>query len=359
MDYLYNEGIAIVIFGYPAWKWLLASAIVCLFYFFSTFVKNFAEKKLHDFSKKTDTNIDDYLYEILSSVSRIFIFTFSLYLGVTLVGVGKNVHEAISNLFLLIFFWQVAKWAILISKILFTRYKEHKTDQADMHAVSAINGLTALTRFIIWTIFLMLALDNLGVDITALVAGLGIGGLAIALAAQSILGDLFASLTIMIDKPIAIGDYVVVDNFMGNVKAIGIKSTKLESITGEEIIISNSDLLNSRLRNYHQSRMKQRRSSIKIGIVYETDFNKLKKVQDILKEIVKSNPQTEYIRAVFVNFGDFSLDFELTYNVLSPDYETLTEINHEIRLKIFETFEKEKLQFAYPTRTLHITKNTN
>ena len=122
MDYLYNEGIAVVIFGFPAWKLLLASALVCLFYFFSTFVKNFAEKKLHVFSKKTNTNIDDYLYEILSSVSRIFIFIFSLYLGVTLVGVGKNVHEAISNLFLLIFFWQVAKWAILISKILFTKY---------------------------------------------------------------------------------------------------------------------------------------------------------------------------------------------------------------------------------------------
>ena len=102
--------------------------------------------------------------------------------------------------------------------------------------------------------------------------------------------------------------------------------------------------------------MKKRRSSMKIGIVYETDFNELKRIQEILREIVKSNPKTEYIRAIFTNFGDFSLDFELTYNVLSPDYETLTEINHEIRLKIFETFEKEGLRFAYPTRTVHLAK---
>jgi small-conductance mechanosensitive channel len=357
MNYLFNEGIAIVLFGYPVWKWLLAILITSLFYLLTTFLKNFAERKLHNFSKKTNTNIDDYLYEVLSSVSKIFIFTSSLYVGIIFVGASSTIEGAISNIFLLVFFWQIAKWAILISKILFAKYKKDKTEQEDMHAVTAINGLTALSKFIIWVIFLMLALDNLGVDITALVAGLGIGGLAIALAAQSILGDLFASLTIMIDKPIAIGDYVVVDNFMGNVKAIGIKSTKLESLTGEEIIISNSDLLNSRLRNYHQSRMKKRRSSMKIGVVYETDFIKLKRVQDILKEIVKSNPKTEYIRAIFVDFGDSSLDFELTYNVLSPDYETLTEINHEIRLKIFETFENENLQFAYPTRTIHISKD--
>ena len=155
--------------------------------------------------------------------------------------------------------WQFTKWAIAISSLVFEKYKSTREAENDMHSVTAISGLTKLARFVIWTIFLLLALDNLGVNITALVAGLGIGGLAIALAAQSILGDLFASLTIMIDKPIAIGDYIVIDNYMGTVKNIGIKSTKIESLSGEEIIISNSDLLNSRLRNYHQSRMQRKR----------------------------------------------------------------------------------------------------
>ncbi|MDC0897158.1 mechanosensitive ion channel family protein [Desulfobacterota bacterium] len=338
------------------WEWILAIVITLTIYAFLVFIKKIAEKRLKTFAQKTSTNLDDYLLKMLSSISKIFIFLSAINIGSNIVTLNENVNSVLGHAFLLILFWQITRWIVLVTNIIFTRYKKIKETNNDMHGVTAINGLTAISKFIIWLIFLMLAMDNLGVDITALVAGLGIGGLAIALAAQSILGDLFASLTIMIDKPIAIGDYVVVDNFMGNVKAIGIKSTKLESLTGEEIIISNSDLLNSRLRNYHQSRMKKRRSSMKIGIVYETNSNDLKRIQEILREIVKSNPKTEYIRAIFTNFGDFSLDFELTYNVLSPDYETLTEINHEIRLKIFETFEKEGLKFAYPTRTVHLTK---
>ena len=200
-----------------------------------------------------------------------------------------------------------------------------------MHSVTAISGFTKLVRFLIWTIFLLLALDNLGVNITALVAGLGIGGLAIALAAQSILGDLFASLTIMIDKPIAIGDYIQIDNYMGTVKNIGIKSTKIESLSGEEIIISNSDLLNSRLRNYHQSRMQKRRTTIMIGVVYSTPFSKLNSIQSLLTKIVNDSKSTEFVRASMVEFADFSLNFELVYN--SKKYlvpcERRFEINSE------------------------------
>lgn len=356
MNLLNNSFTNYMLLDNYVWEWILAILITLTIYVFLVFLKKVAEKKLKTFAEKTSSNLDDYLLEMLSSISRIFIFLSAINIGSNIITLNENVNNGLGHAFLLILFWQTTKWIVLIANIIFTKYKKIKEANSDMHGVTAINGLTAISKFIIWLIFLMLAMDNLGVDITALVAGLGIGGLAIALAAQSILGDLFASLTIMIDKPIAIGDYVVVDNFMGNVKAIGIKSTKLESLTGEEIIISNSDLLNSRLRNYHQSRMKKRRSTMKIGVIYETNFNELKKIQGILREIVKSNPKTEYIRAIFTNFGDFSLDFELTYNVLSPDYETLTEINHEIRLKIFETFEKEGLRFAYPTRTVHLAK---
>ena len=356
MNLFNNSFLNMVLLDKHIWEWSLSLIAILLIYLSLIFIKNIIEKKMSIFVNKTDNNFDDYIFQILSTTSKLFIFIIALNIGTKIITLNNNLSSVIAHLFILVLFWQITKWVILVSNIIFTRYKKIKENNNDMHGVTAINGLTVISKFIIWLIFLMLALDNLGIDITALVAGLGIGGLAIALAAQSILGDLFASLTIMIDKPIAIGDYVVVDNFMGNVKAIGIKSTKLESLTGEEIIISNSDLLNSRLRNYHQSRMKKRRSTMKIGILYETDFNKLKRVQDILKEIVTSNPKTEYIRAIFTDFGDFSLDFELTYNVLSPDYETLTEINHDIRLKIFETFEKEGLGFAYPTRTIHISK---
>ena len=286
-------------------------------------------KNLSALSKKTATKIDDYLSTTVKSVSGIFILFLAIFISSNLINLDEKINSRISQFFLLILFWQLTKWAIMIANLAFEKYKNNRESDNDMHSVTAITGLSKLAKFLIWSLFLLLALDNIGVDITALVAGLGIGGLAIALAAQSILGDLFASLTIMIDKPIALGDYIVVDNYMGTVKSIGIKSTKIESISGEEIIISNSDLLNSRLRNYHQSRMQKRRTTIMIGVVYNTSYKKLSSIQSLLSEIVNTSESTEFIRASMVDFADFSL-------------------------KIFEKFSKEEIDFAFPTRTIHV-----
>ena len=357
MSLLDNQLFNLMVFGNPAWKWGLAILITFIFFVVAGFLKRFAEKNLYALATKTKSNVDDYLFEILSTISPIFVLGVSLYTATKIIYLNQDVDAVVGQIFILVLFWQLTKWAVLIANTIFARYKNIKAGHDDMHGVTAINGLNAVTKFAIWFIFLMLALDNLGVDITALVAGLGIGGLALALAAQSILGDLFASLTIMIDKPIALGDYIVIDDFMGTVKAIGIKSTKIESLTGEEIIISNSDLLNSRLRNYQQSRMQKRRATIELGIVYETGYEKLNKIQSILEAIVKTFKDTEFVRSSFVEFADFSLNFELVYDVLSPDHSQYIEINHQIRLKIFETFSKEGIQFAFPTRTIHISKD--
>lgn len=357
MSLLDNYLFSLTVLGNPAWKWGFAILATFIFFIVAGFLKRFAEKNLYALAKKTKTNVDDYLFEILSTISPIFVLGLSLYTATNIIYLNENVDKVVGQIFILVLFWQLTKWATLIANTLFARYRNIKAGHHDMHGVTAINGLNAITKFVIWFIFLMLALDNLGVDITALVAGLGIGGLALALAAQSILGDLFASLTIMIDKPIALGDYIAVDNFMGTVKSIGIKSTKIESLTGEEIIISNSDLLNSRLRNYHQSRMQKRRTTIALGLVYETNYEKLNSVQSILEKILETSKNTEFIRASFIEFADFSLNFELVYDVLSPDYTQYVQINHQVRLKIFETFEKEGLQFAFPTRTIHLTKD--
>ena len=337
--------------------WIATLVISAVLFLLIRFTKHFIEKRLLKLSQKTTNNIDDYIYEIFSSISPIFILVLSIFITSKIIFLGQYISETIDMVFLLIVFWQLTKWAIILANKLFSKYKNIKTDKQDMHGVTAINGVSAITKFAIWLIFLMLALDNLGVDITALVAGLGIGGLAIALAAQSILGDLFASLTIMIDKPIAIGDYIVVDNYMGTVKSIGIKSTKIESLTGEEIIISNSDLLNSRLRNFEKQRMQKRRTTIMLGLVYETSYEKLNQVQDILNKIVDEADNADYVRASFVEFADFSLNYELVYDVLSPDYPQYIEVNHKVRLKIFEIFKKEGLDFAYPTRTIHLSKD--
>tara|TARA_B100000131_G_scaffold61304_1_gene57137 strand:+ start:38792 stop:39865 length:1074 start_codon:yes stop_codon:yes gene_type:complete len=317
-------------------------------------LKNFIYKKLERFSQKTSNKVDDYITSSIGSISDFFIFFLAVFISSKFISLDDQIVFRIQQIFIIVFLWQFTKWAIAISSLVFEKYKSTREAENDMHSVTAISGLTKLARFVIWTIFLLLALDNLGVNITALVAGLGIGGLAIALAAQSILGDLFASLTIMIDKPIAIGDYIVIDNYMGTVKNIGIKSTKIESLSGEEIIISNSDLLNSRLRNYHQSRMQKRRTTIMLGVVYNTPYEKLNSIQPLLTNIVNSMKSTDFVRASMVEFADFSLNFELVYNVLSSDHTEYIEINHKLRMKIFEEFEKNNIDFAFPTRTIHI-----
>ena len=214
MNLFNNSFLNMVLLDNHIWEWSLSLIAILLIYLSLIFIKNIIEKKMSIFVNKTDNNFDDYIFQILSTTSKLFIFIIALNIGTKIITLNNNLSSVIAHLFILVLFWQITKWVILVSNIIFTRYKKIKENNNDMHGVTAINGLTAISKFIIWLIFLMLALDNLGIDITALVAGLGIGGLAIALAAQSILGDLFASLTIMIDKPIAIGDYVVVDNFM-------------------------------------------------------------------------------------------------------------------------------------------------
>ena len=338
------------------WGLLILSSII-LFLILKLF-KNIVYSKLVKLSEKTSNKVDDYIVSTLGSISNIFILFLSIFISSKFIILKGFMNDRIEQIIIIIFLWQITKWAINLSGLVFDKYKIQREKQNDMHSVTAISGFTKLVRFLIWTIFLLLALDNLGVNITALVAGLGIGGLAIALAAQSILGDLFASLTIMIDKPIAIGDYIQIDNYMGTVKNIGIKSTKIESLSGEEIIISNSDLLNSRLRNYHQSRMQKRRTTIMIGVVYSTPFSKLNSIQSLLTKIVNDSKSTEFVRASMIEFADFSLNFELVYNVLSSDHGEYIEINHKLRMKIFEEFDKNKIEFAFPTRTIHI-ENSN
>ena len=182
---------------------------------------------------------------------------------------------------------------------------------------------------------------------TMLIAGLGIGGIAIALAMQNVLGDLLASLSIALDKPFKVGDFLTIGEEKGTVEHIGIKSTRLRSISGEQIVMSNSDLLSSRVRNF--GLLFERRINFKIGIVYETPREKIKQVPKILEEAIRAQPKTRFDRAHFTAFGDFSLNYEAVYFVLDPAYGTYMDVQQAINLRIHEEFEKAGIEFAYPT----------
>jgi small-conductance mechanosensitive channel len=209
-------------------------------------------------------------------------------------------------------------------------------------------------RVVLWAVVMLLVLDNLGIDITALVAGLGIGGIAVALAVQNILGDLFASLSIVLDKPFVVGDFLVVDDCLGSVEYVGLKTTRLRSLSGEQLVISNADLLKSRLRNY--GRMYERRVLFALGVTYQTPREKLEKIPGIIKEAVDGQEKVRFDRAHFKAYGDFALNFETVYYVLDPDYARYMDIQQAVNLKIHEAFESEAIEFAYPTQTLFLER---
>jgi small-conductance mechanosensitive channel len=208
-------------------------------------------------------------------------------------------------------------------------------------------------RVVLWAIAALVTLDNLGFNITTLMASLGIGGIAVALAVQNILGDIFSSVSIALDKPFVIGDFIVVDSFMGTVEYIGMKTTRLRSLGGEQIVFSNTELLKNRIRNY--KRMQERRVAFEFGVAYETPAEELERIPQLVKEIVSNEKlETRFDRAHFKTYGDSALQFEVVYFVLDPDYNKYMDIQQDINLALLRAFRTRNITFAYPTRTLHI-----
>jgi small-conductance mechanosensitive channel len=214
--------------------------------------------------------------------------------------------------------------------------------------------MMSIIRLAVWGLAAVLLLDNYGVKISALVAGLGIGGLAVAFAAQKVLGDLFSYFSIFFDRPFEIGDFIVVGEFTGTVEHIGIKSTRVRSLSGEQLIFANNDLTNSRLRNY--KRMTNRRAVFRIGVTYGTPAAKVREIPAMIEKIIRDLPGAIFDRAHFAAYGDYALQFEIVYYVEGGDYLKYMEIQQQINLSIMEAFSREKIEFAYPTQTVYVNK---
>jgi small-conductance mechanosensitive channel len=215
-----------------------------------------------------------------------------------------------------------------------------------------MSALAFLGKLALWTVAFLLILDNLGVDITTLIAGLGVGGIAVALAAQNVLGDLFASLSIVMDKPFVLGDFIVVGDFQGTVEHIGLKTTRLRSLSGELLVFPNSDLLTSRIRNFKH--MQERRVVFAIGVTYETALSELQEIPQIIKEAITSQEQTRFDRAHLQRFGESALIYEAVYFVSVPDYALYMDIQQRVNFRLLEGFASRGIEFAYPTQTVHL-----
>jgi small-conductance mechanosensitive channel len=211
-----------------------------------------------------------------------------------------------------------------------------------------------LLQILIWTLTLTLLLDNLGIRVSALVTGLGIGGVAIALASQSILGDLFSYFIIFFDRPFELGDYIVIGEFRGTVENIGVKTTRLRSLDGEELVFSNTDLTGSRVRNY--KRMNLRRVIFRLNLPQQTPLEKLKEIPQLLETIIREQQQASFDRAHFAEFGASTLVFEVVYYVLSNDYNRYMDIQQAINFRIKEEFAQRNINLAYPAQAVFLQK---
>ncbi|MCX7798119.1 MAG: mechanosensitive ion channel family protein, partial [Melioribacter sp.] len=311
------------------------------------------------FLKKIKDKIDlsgsnKYIY-IERNVNRLLIpalFLGALYLVLEYLSFGPKVDKWIGIIYGVVLTYFVIRFIIALLRFLLDRFFLRKYGEEELRKIQPLYGILNL---FVWIAGLIFLLDNLGFQVTTIVAGLGITGIAIALAAQALLGDLFSYFVIFFDKPFEVGDFISFDGKSGNIEHIGIKTTKIRALSGEQLIVANSKLTNTIVHNF--KRLEKRRVLLKFGVTYQTPLEKLKAIPEIVKEIIVSNDLVEFERGHFESYGEYSLNFEFVYFVLTSDYKTYMDIQQKINFDIYQKFEQQKIDFAYPTQTIILNKS--
>ena len=296
-------------------------------------------------------SISGILHDTLKRTRFVFFFVVSLYFTTDILVLPARLASTIHSLSVIAL---ILQFGFLLSYFLRIAVRLYFKPDKDGEVSNGATLVAILLRVVLWVAIVLLVLDNLGVNITTLIAGLGVGGVAIGLATQNILSDLFSSLSIILDKPFAVGDAIGVDGFTGTVEKIGLKSTRVRSVSGEQLIFSNADLLKSRVRNFQG--LKERRNVVTLGVAYETATEKLAALPAILKEAVESVPLVRFERATFLAFADSALNFELVYFVQVTEPAVYNEKVATVHLAVHRAFCVNGLVFAYPTRTVYVAQ---
>jgi small-conductance mechanosensitive channel len=286
---------------------------------------------------------------LVERTSRVFLWAVAVYLASRDLTFTPRVERFLTIGIVLAFWMQVGLWAMTSVRYAIDLRRKSSSGLDDL-LTSSIDVILFVAGLVIWAMVLLLALDNLGVQIKPLLAGLGIGGIAVALAVQTVLSDLLASLSIALDKPFGIGDFLTVGESQGTVEHIGVKSTQLRSLSGEQLIISNTDILKSRVRNY--GRMRERRALFQFGVSYDTDPKALAAIPNIVREVIQATPDTRFDRCHFLVYGPTTLQFEVVFYCTKPDFNTYADAQQKINLEIFERLRAMNVSLTAPNRTL-------
>lgn len=308
--------------------------------------------RIRKWAEKTSTSIDDFLVGIFHKLLVPLSYFGAFYLSVNTLVLDAVVKKLINILGVAVLTLLTARLATLVIGYVFRIYSKRVKGGEALER--SLQGIMRVTSFLIWALAVVFFLDNIGFKISTVIAGLGIGGIAVAMAAQALLKDFFSYFCILFDRPFEIGDFIIVGDYLGVVEYIGIKTTRIRSLSGEQLIFSNTDLTDSRVRNY--KRMDKRRVVFKLGVTYDTSLEKLKEIPVIIKDIITNISDTAFDRAHFLSYGDFSLIFEIVYYVMGADYNKYMDIQQDINFKINEAFKKRGIEFAYPTQTIYVNK---
>lgn len=318
---------------------------------FSVWLVNWSVlNRLKKLAEKTETSWDDFIIEIIQRRVIPYLYLLFIGLGAKALPWGQLADQIVDKvLVVMLTYTLIMIGTALIKKII------HDKEIKALHEnqKTAFKGLYPALNTLIWIIGIIFLLDNFGLDITAVVTGLGIGGVAVALAAQAILGDLFSYFAILLDRPFELGDFIIIGDIMGTVEHIGLKTTRIRSLSGEQVIFANHDLTSSRVRNY--KRMFQRRVVFRFGIIYETPIEKVEMVPGLIRNAIEQQADVRFDRSHFFQFGAYSLDFEAVYFVLDGDYNHYMDVQQAINFALMKLLKQEGIVFAYPTQVIYTT----
>jgi small-conductance mechanosensitive channel len=342
-----------VFFGNTLWQWTIAGAVALAVLVALWFVRQLIRSQYKRLAATPETELMEMPLKVVSRTTSGFILIAGVFAGLQIVVLPPRLGKAALTIFTIAAFWQIGLWAstAVLASLERRAQREMTVNRA---AAGTIGILSFMARVTIWALVLMLTLDNLGIEIKPLLAGMGIGGIAVALAAQNVLGDLFASLAITLDRPFVVGDALSVDTFSGTVEYIGVKSTRLRGTDGEQIIMPNANLMSSRMRN--NSRLRERRVAFTISLNQETPPAKLAKIPSLFRSFIEAEQNTRFDRSHFAKITATSFDFETVYVVTTSDYGRYMDIQQAVNLKILEALARDGIMLAAPVQTLRLDR---
>lgn len=348
----WREILEFELLGNPVRAWLIALAVALVCQLVLWLLQRRLSVRLKKIADRTTTRVDDLLLELLGDIKPLLIFVLSLVIGAQVLNLDARTAYALRVAAVIAAGIQLLFWSRRVVDFglesLVARSAQAHNGQADPGLVTSMGILRFLVMLAIGIVVVLVALDNMGVKVTPMLAGLGVGGIAVALAVQNILGDLFGSLSIVLDKPFVVGDFIVVGDQKGTVERIGIKTTRVRALSGEQLVFANTDLLKSRVQNF--KRMQTRRASFVFGVEYSTPTEALARIPAIVEEAINREENARFVQCFLIKLGASSLDFEAVFNIASPDNAVYLGIQQRAFLKLLDRFRAENISFAFPTQ---------